>query len=478
MSPVSLLNRFVPKFARDTHGGVAMMFALAAVPMIGLSGAVVDYSAASRDRALLQTAADAAALQLAKAPATTQAQLDALVRDNFAINYTASTNRTATITVSKGLDQARITANDAVPRVFRMFPGQPTTVPISVEAEVRWGVNNVEIALALDNTGSMGSSSKMQELKRALCGDPTCSSTTPTSGFVKIIKDAATRPNQFMVGLVPFDVNVRVPQSWQNTVNSSGTTGGSFAGGAGSGYCMSGAIGNGSQGVGIYRFASRDKDIRAGSYNGGTYVGPGCGTPRMTAATWQGCVGDRDLVGDFDTMDTITISGSSDMSQRHPAVACFSNSLARMRPMSDILSTSSDIIVALRAMTPAGNTNLAIGAAWGTAMLTNREPFTEARASSDTSVRRFMILLTDGENTQSKHSNTDTAIDDRARRACAYAKSQDITIYAIRVINGDRSLLQNCASSPSHYKEVANAAALTPVFQQIANEIGALRLSH
>ncbi len=74
-----------------------------------------------------------------------------------------------TITVSKRAGSGpQSPQNDAVPRVFRMYPGQPTNVPISVEAEVRWGVNNIEIALALDNTGSMGSSNKMQELKRAL----------------------------------------------------------------------------------------------------------------------------------------------------------------------------------------------------------------------------------------------------------------------------------------------------------------------
>jgi hypothetical protein len=52
-----------------------------------------------------------------------------------------------------------------------------------------------------------------------------------------------------------------------------------------------------------------------------------------------------------------------------------------------------------------------------------------------------------------------------------------VVVYSIRVIDGDRELLRQCATSPSHYKEVANASQLTPVFEQIAREIGQIRLS-
>ena len=43
----------------DQTGGVAPMFALALVPMLGLAGAAVDYSRASSARAAMYAALDA-----------------------------------------------------------------------------------------------------------------------------------------------------------------------------------------------------------------------------------------------------------------------------------------------------------------------------------------------------------------------------------------------------------------------------------
>ncbi len=125
---------------------------------------------------------------------------------------------------------------------------------------------------------------------------------------------------------------MRVPQAWQNTVNAATPTSGTFAALGGSGYCTHASLSNTAQGVGIYRFAPRDKDIRSGNNWSGVNVGTGCGNTRMTPATWQGCVGDRDMVGNLEHDGPDHVRGPSDMSQRHPAVACFSNSLARMRP--------------------------------------------------------------------------------------------------------------------------------------------------
>ena len=42
------------------------------------------------------------------------------------------------------------------------------TMNINVTSEVLWGIKKLELALALDNTGSMVSSSKMTELKKAV----------------------------------------------------------------------------------------------------------------------------------------------------------------------------------------------------------------------------------------------------------------------------------------------------------------------
>src|SRR5256886_14891225 len=64
------------RFLRDRRGSVAPMFAIAVIPMIGLTGAAIDYSRANSVRTGMQAAIDATALAMAKlAPTITQTQL-------------------------------------------------------------------------------------------------------------------------------------------------------------------------------------------------------------------------------------------------------------------------------------------------------------------------------------------------------------------------------------------------------------------
>jgi Flp pilus assembly protein TadG len=54
------------RFSADDHGNVAMMLAIAAIPVLGAAGAAIDYSRAIQARGELQRAVDAAALAAAK----------------------------------------------------------------------------------------------------------------------------------------------------------------------------------------------------------------------------------------------------------------------------------------------------------------------------------------------------------------------------------------------------------------------------
>ncbi|MFJ5369883.1 VWA domain-containing protein, partial [Bosea sp. CER48] len=93
-------------------------------------------------------------------------------------------------------------------------------------------------------------------------------------------------------------------------------------------------------------------------------------------------------------------------------------------------------------------------------------------------LKKYMILLTDGENTENRFTTSSTSIDDRTRQSCQGIKGVGINLYTIRVINGNASLLKECASKPEMYYDVSSAAQLGPIFKQIANEISAVRLTH
>ena len=95
-----------------------------------------------------------------------------------------------------------------------------------------------------------------------------------------------------------------------------------------------------------------------------------------------------------------------------------------------------------------------------------------------------MIVLTDGVNTMNRfisnrncYDSNATRINSKTNSACDNAKVAGVQVYTIRVIDGDRSLLQGCASKANMYYEVRNAAELGPVFDAIAREISAVRLT-
>jgi Flp pilus assembly protein TadG len=60
------LKQSAARFAGAERGNVAMMFAIALVPMLGFIGAAIDYSRAVSARSAMQAAADATALMISK----------------------------------------------------------------------------------------------------------------------------------------------------------------------------------------------------------------------------------------------------------------------------------------------------------------------------------------------------------------------------------------------------------------------------
>jgi Flp pilus assembly protein TadG len=476
----SLLKRF----RRDERATVGLIFSLSAIPLFSLAGAAVDYNRASTVRAELQTALDATALALAKdatAMSMTQARnhAQAVFRSNWTARFGAQASM---VNVVRGVDRYTVSASAVVDNVVMQIVTSPT-VTVSGTSTSGWGINKMEIALVLDNTGSMGWSNKMQELKRALCGDFFCSNPNPTSGFIREMRDAAVQNDQIRIALVPFDTTVRVPQAVQNAVNAGTAINDTFSL-SGSGYCganattarrVSWALPSGGP-VSWIRFADRDKNTTDRDPISGAWIGQACAMAwRPQIATWQGCLWDRDQAGNRDT-NPFNIN-PVDITTLFPAVHCRSAVLARMMPLQDVRTQAATLINALATMQPSGNTNTTIGATWGVNMLTPGQPMSTA-AAPQANLTRYMIFLTDGVNTENRETGNSTQIDARMRLACTDAKARGIVVYTIRVIEGNRDLLRECASSLSNYFEVASAADLQPVFRTIAGRIGSIRLTN
>ncbi|PTM41421.1 pilus assembly protein [Bosea sp. 124] len=417
------LRRRWRELQTSERGNVMLMFAFAMVPVIGLTGATIDYSRATTAHQVLNAAVDSAALMAARDAAKLS---DTEVRDRInkwiKANLHGDAARTftsANITIDRTARTIAIDSQVSIDTSLTRVIGQDAMV-IKSKSQSTWGTNTIELALALDNTGSMDSSGKMTALK------------TAATNLIDIMKDATTETDQIKVSIVPFATQVKIATSFKNEA--------------------------------WLRF---DQTKTTCTTNKGKQT---CTTTAITKSTWAGCVSDRDQPNDVKDNESVLAYATL-----YPADFCAQSTLAPILPLT---ADWAALKTAINGMTPVGNTNVTIGATWGMATLTPGVPFTQARPFATPRLNKYMILLTDGENTQNRFTSDGAAIDARTKLACQTAKDAGIRVYTVRVIDGDRTLLQNCASEVGMYYEVSSAAQLTPVFQQIAREISQVRLTH
>src|SRR5215218_9658260 len=180
------------RFRHDRSGGVAPMFALAIIPLIGLTGAAIDYSRAANVRSGMQAAIDATALAIAKlAPTLTQSELQTKTNAYFQamFNYPDAKNVVLTPSYSTtGGSQLTIAVSGSMDTTFMNVLGF-SKIDIGSTSTVKWGNSRLRVALALDNTGSMAQAGKIGALK------------TATNDLLTQLKNAATNSADVYVSI-------------------------------------------------------------------------------------------------------------------------------------------------------------------------------------------------------------------------------------------------------------------------------------
>jgi Flp pilus assembly protein TadG len=476
-------------FRSSERGNVMVMFSLATIPMIGFVGAAVDYSRGNSAKVEMQAAIDATGLMLSKEAQTlTGAQLAQKANDIFLalFNRPEVTNLVVTPAFSTPTTSSFKLVLDVtgkVPADFIKVLGVDY-MNLNVTTEVVWGVKKLELALALDVTGSMASSNKMTELKKA------------AKSLVTTLKNAAKTDGDVRIAIVPFSVDVNVGT---NNVNATWINWTEWEGpppvpapGASVGPGSSCPWTNGTHGfrcqVSPVNGSSTTNNVpSSGLYSG--YICPtarngvyfnGCYTSVKNGSgwdhkwvsnarsTWNGCVTDRDQNYDVNnTAPNVAIPSTLFYANQ------YSSCSASLQPLTYDWTALNNKIDEL---TPTGNTNVTIGLSWAFHALTASAPLNNA-ATPSPGLDKVIILLTDGDNTQNRWSTNQAAIDARTTQACTAVKAANIKLYTIRVIDGNASLLQACATNPGMYYNVQNASQLNAVFATIAQNLANLRLA-
>jgi len=438
------LFRLLAWFLRDRRGVVAPLFAVTIVPIIGAVGVAVDYSRANAARTAMQAALDATALMLSKeAQSLTETQLQQKATEYFLAQFKHPDAVPASIKVKPSLSSpapgsfvldvsATADVNTTFMRLFNDLFGDSDKIKIGSTSEVVWGMKRIELALALDNTGSM-MGNKLSELKKA------------AKKLVETLSAAAKKNDDVKIAIIPFatDVNVKLNAD-------------------------------------SYKLEwLKWDDWDAANYN---EITTGFGYNQKTVRVpkdhkeWNGCVQDRDKDPNLN-YDVSDVAPNTAKKQTLFPAHQASNCPVSILPLVDVHANGTQGLVdKIDSMKATGNTNVTIGLVWAWHALTRTSPLMEA-SDPKNDLDKVIILLTDGENTQNRFSNKTSAIDRRTEAACANVKNAGIKIYTIRVLDGNASLLRNCATRPEMYYDVQNADQLSDVFKDIAQNLANLRLS-
>jgi Flp pilus assembly protein TadG len=435
-------------FLQDRRGGVAPMFALAIIPVIGLVGAAVDYSRANSVRTGMQSALDATSLAMAKlAPTLTQSQLQTQTNAYFQALFNKPEAKNVVITptyTTTGGSQLIVKATGSVDTAFMKVMGY-SSLNIGSSSTVKWGMNRLRVALALDNTGSMNSDGKIGALK------------TATKSLLTQLQAAATTNGDVYVSIIPFsrDVNAKDIGSYSsNWIRWTKTNSDTDSWDDNNGSCSSGWGWSWGWGGGGSNNANCSGTWTPDNHN-----------------TWNGCIMDRDQ--NYDVTNTAPSTGTP--ATLFPAQQYDSCPV----PMMGLTYSWTALNAKVDAMYADGNTNQAIGLAWAWQSLT-AAPFTVPAKDPAYQYSDVIILMSDGLNTQNRWTTSESTIDARQATMCNNVKAAGITLYTIHVnTDGDPTsmVLKNCASDSSKFYTVTSSGQISAVFTQIGTNLSKLRIA-
>jgi uncharacterized protein YegL len=315
---------------------------------------------------------------------------------------------------------------------FMKVAGFPN-INFNSSSTAAWGTTKLRVALALDNTGSMADAGKMAALIPA------------AKNLIDQLKTSANASGDVYISIVPFsrDVNVGASNYNQSWVD----------------------------------FTQWDNDNQTCTGNGwgwGNWGNWGNGnncTPKAHN-TWNGCVTDRDQ--DYDIKSTPpTTSNSPTLFVAEQYDSC----PVQLMPLSyDWTALKAKIDT----MTPNGNTNQAIGLAWGWLSLNQTSPLNAPAEDPNYTYKKAIILMTDGLNTQNRWTTNAGTIDARQKLLCDNIKAAGITIYTVQVnTDGDptQAVLQYCASGSDKFFVLTSASQIMAAFNSIGTSLSKLRIA-
>jgi Flp pilus assembly protein TadG len=489
------LRAVASKFRASNKGNVAMIYALALLPSLAAVGSAVDLTRAMVVKMRLGEALDAAGLAVGGTVGLSEAEMTAKAQKFFYANYPDEELGTVTsLNVNaSGNNLVNVSGSARIDTAFMGLFGI-YYLDVSVNVEVTRESKGLEIALVLDNTGSMASDGKMTALKSA------------TNELIGILFGEQNTPSHLKMALVPFSQTVRVDTTtflnngWMDANGNNSTARLNFS--------------NNRYAFQVWTTMSNKSwggcmEARPNGYEETDDAPSGATADTLFVPYFEPDGPDASAYSGYTTYVSDGTTGNQDTRLRRYQKYSGQNktdpnrdcNLQRILPL-----TNNKLMIQnyVNGMVTTGNTHISLGASWGWRVLSPTAPYTEGVDYGDPEWTKAMVFMTDGTNTiptnSTWHKSSYTAfnylirnqlgttnggtaeleLDDRTELVCSRIKEAGIRVYTILLMeNSSRSqnLMRNCATDPSLYFDSPTAAELTPVFQTIAQDLSNLRLS-
>jgi Flp pilus assembly protein TadG len=426
---------------RDERGSIAIIFGFSIFALCGFIGLAVDgaraYSIATRTQSILDSASLAAAKMLDAAGAT-DADVVAKATAFYAANLADQKDGLAkfenlSITPMRGSQTVAVRVDVVVPTYFAGVVGLDA-FRFKRESLVIFRTKGVELAMVLDVTGSMSSSagsggSKIDAMKKAAKG-----------AVKKLLESSSGNINTNRIALAPFSASVNVGSHRKDVAD-----GPSYA----KDNCVIERPGS----------AATSDDPISGASRARVMLSPGYGQPGASPDARYSCP--------------------------VPAIQPLTND-------ETLLNTQLD------GYAPAGGTAGHIGMAWGWNLISPNfasifKGSSTPATYTDTSIIKSVVIMTDGLfNTAYKSGDVTPAAGQIPQSngdfasLCTNMKAAGVIVYTIGFgleaeAEPGRTLakttLANCASKPENFFDTTSDSELDKAFDDIADQLTALRVA-
>jgi Flp pilus assembly protein TadG len=191
------LLALIRRFHDDERGVFAVLFGVIAIVLIAAAGAVVDYTSMEQTRTRAQIALDSAVLGLAPTIYSNPTKND-LMQTAFTLIEQRLNDPNVTVDITDALydkpnGTLRITGRVTVPMAFMQLIGFPS-LSANLMAEAKKSSINIEVAVSLDNSGSM--KNYIDELQEGV------------NGLIDIVVSDIQQPTYSKMAIVPWSASV------------------------------------------------------------------------------------------------------------------------------------------------------------------------------------------------------------------------------------------------------------------------------